>query len=607
MYKRQPEEGISNVGQDFYDGEKKNYEDIAAAFIVRYGHQNQNFFKDIKLSQEEYGETAEHLQLVDTIANKFHETNRAFIGQNLFNTYSFRGYNTEVEMMGDAMIQPMMYFQLNNIPMFHGAYLITKVKHSIKPNHMTTVFNGTRIRLPKTDIIDVQALYTGLLEGYNLPAADAKAKLTNNTISDKGVFPPIVITIKSNGSTNGSIDGIQKGNITMSPIKLPSGIRSNINNKDDAKLITEAIEPLNKMLTDWVDWMKSKGFVGNKDGGAIYYAAINSAFRTLSEQQGIKSQYNSSKLSATPGRSNHGWGIAIDFQFLEKNGNVIRNFITVKDGDKVKDVANPEGFKLSVNESARWLLDYSYQYGFLIPEGLRGNEFWHFEYHGRAAVGILGSKLDIYGETFTINKPLLDIVQNPKNPDGTVPTYTDFTYKHYGPDGTNVVYGGRKIILSTFPTTNMTVTYRNAVNSVGSQLGISTGIRQLMEAQAYQEGFNNSSWYGFICNNPGALETHPELNDTSCSAKKRYASFKDLPTGIAAAYNRVYKLILDNKNANYPQGPNIGLFDFVKKYAPPSENDDTEYTNMIISYFHLVFKNDTITDKTTLAEINNIK
>jgi hypothetical protein len=47
--------------------------------------------------------------------------------------------------MGNMMIQPMMYFHLENVPMFWGAYLITEVKHNIRPHHVTTTFRGTRV------------------------------------------------------------------------------------------------------------------------------------------------------------------------------------------------------------------------------------------------------------------------------------------------------------------------------------------------------------------------------------------------------------------------------------------------------------------------------
>jgi hypothetical protein len=73
------------------------------------------------------------------------------------------------------MIQPMMYFQLDNIPMFHGAYLITHVKHSIVPNSMTTNFTGVRVRHPETPILDAAELYMSLLENINITATNTTA------------------------------------------------------------------------------------------------------------------------------------------------------------------------------------------------------------------------------------------------------------------------------------------------------------------------------------------------------------------------------------------------------------------------------------------------
>jgi len=135
----------------------------APIFAVNYGQENQNYFKDVSLDQEEFSETQESLKILDDISMRGSEINRSTIGQNLFNIYNTRSYSCEVEMLGDAMIQPMMYFQLNNIPMFKGAYLIIKVSHSIKPNHMSTRFKGVRIKSTKTKLIDEVSLYMNML------------------------------------------------------------------------------------------------------------------------------------------------------------------------------------------------------------------------------------------------------------------------------------------------------------------------------------------------------------------------------------------------------------------------------------------------------------
>lgn len=144
------------------------HENKVAVFAVNYSQQNQNIFKDISLDQSEFGETAESLQIVDDIAtNLGSENNRTFAGQNIYNVYSVRSYKAQVEMMGNAMIQPMMYFQLNNIPMFHGAYMITHVKHSITPNNMSTNFTGVRIREPETKIFDASDLYMSIIDSLD--------------------------------------------------------------------------------------------------------------------------------------------------------------------------------------------------------------------------------------------------------------------------------------------------------------------------------------------------------------------------------------------------------------------------------------------------------
>ena len=115
-------------------------------FEVNYGQQNQSYFKDINLDQREFVETSESLIIIDELSRTGKDNKAPFQSQNLFNVYQTRSYSAEIEAMGMPLIQPMMYFQLNNIPMFRGAYLILSTSHNIKPNHMTTKFKGVRIK-----------------------------------------------------------------------------------------------------------------------------------------------------------------------------------------------------------------------------------------------------------------------------------------------------------------------------------------------------------------------------------------------------------------------------------------------------------------------------
>ena len=156
-------DNLTQIPSSFTTNNPDNLKQNVPVFAVNFGQQNQNIFKDIKLDQQEFTETEESLRITDSIANRGSQTNQTFAGQNLFNVYQVRSYKAEVEMMGNAMIQPMMYFQLNNIPMFHGAYLITRVKHSLEPNIMSTIFSGVRIRNVETRLIDSESLYMSML------------------------------------------------------------------------------------------------------------------------------------------------------------------------------------------------------------------------------------------------------------------------------------------------------------------------------------------------------------------------------------------------------------------------------------------------------------
>ena len=596
-----------NCPDDIKSSKREKWEDIGVAFMVNYGQQNQNIFQDITLDQNEFGETSESLQMMDHIANMGSNVKKSFVGQNLYNVFSSRSYKTEIQMLGNAMIQPMMYFQLNNIPMFRGAYLITKVKHSIKPNHMTTTFNGTRIKIAKTPLIDVETLYSSILDNFKLPEINSSSKLSSNivnSISNTGTYPPIVITIQSNGATNGNIN---VNNIKLLPVPQIKGVLNLMlsdTNQEKRCLITEATNALVLMLNAFVEYAKSKNYKtlnGN-------YISITSLFRDIATQIELKKQYG--QQAAIPGRSNHGWGIAVDFQFL-------RNIEPTSTGNPENipnSVNDSSGFDVAVNPSLKWFLDNSYYYGFFMPNNLRDGvgieEFWHFEYHGTSAPCLWKKYPKVHSNTVTIPSDKQANILNPKGSDGKVATYPTCDYVVVKEaDGTSATYGGYQNVLKTKPSTNMTKIYRDSVN----KLNIPTGMKQLMEASAYQEGYNLQTNSQFTCNNPGSIRIYK--GGTICSANKSYASFANIDTGVSAQYSRTYGIALSPNytNSNYPKGPNTTLFEFWAIYAPKSDgNDDTLYTNIVIDYLSLVFglksiNGKPITYQTTLGEFNSIK
>ena len=114
---------------------------------VTFAKQNQSFFKNISVSMDSPKTTEVSIENMLMVANRFNGGNNQItaLGQDLFPIYSNYSYECMVEMMGCGCIMPLMYFQLNNIPMFKGTYIIYNVSHTISPGNMTTTFSGQRL------------------------------------------------------------------------------------------------------------------------------------------------------------------------------------------------------------------------------------------------------------------------------------------------------------------------------------------------------------------------------------------------------------------------------------------------------------------------------
>lgn len=138
-------------------GDKLNYN--ISAFAVSYSKQNQMYFKKVNVNMDNPKVTDESIRntLILSEGGAYGGTDQPIaVGQNIYSIYSNRAYTCTVEMMGCSNIMPLMYFQLNNIPMFRGLYMIINVKHSIKAGDMTTTFTGVRVsRYSLPDVTDV--------------------------------------------------------------------------------------------------------------------------------------------------------------------------------------------------------------------------------------------------------------------------------------------------------------------------------------------------------------------------------------------------------------------------------------------------------------------
>lgn len=115
-------------------------------FKVGYGEQNQSYFKSVSVNTTQNTQTRESLLILDDIANQGGKRSPLVQGQSLYNIYERYSINCTVNALGTTSIQPTQYFELSNIPVFSGTYMVTDVSHTINAqNQMETVFNGVRI------------------------------------------------------------------------------------------------------------------------------------------------------------------------------------------------------------------------------------------------------------------------------------------------------------------------------------------------------------------------------------------------------------------------------------------------------------------------------
>jgi hypothetical protein len=114
------------------------------AFNMDIGRQNQGIFNSFDVNMNSGQKTAEEIKMLEYTANQAGGINVTPQSQSMYNLYKYRVYTCDVSMMGNALIQPKMYFNLRNVPMFSGPYQIQNVSHTISPGIFSTTFSGTR-------------------------------------------------------------------------------------------------------------------------------------------------------------------------------------------------------------------------------------------------------------------------------------------------------------------------------------------------------------------------------------------------------------------------------------------------------------------------------
>ncbi len=199
--------------------------------------QNQQIFKQFDVAQDPGKPTAESLEVLNQMANLSRNRRSSTQSVSLYNLYKNRSYRCSVDMMGNALIQPTMYFNVRNIPLFSGPYMITGVKHRISENGFDTTFEGIRqpfYSLPKIENF-IQSLNEKILTSIQEQIQENETKKLsdpNNVIAEKNKIMSNIAaqqTLTANQDCNSAITEYYAGftlvetptktNVTFSEMK----------------------------------------------------------------------------------------------------------------------------------------------------------------------------------------------------------------------------------------------------------------------------------------------------------------------------------------------------------------------------------------------------
>ena len=154
-------------------------------FNVDITRENQQIFKSFDVAQDPGKPTSESLEMLNQMANLGKNRRSTTQSVSLYNLYKNRSYSCSVDMMGNALIQPMMYFNIRNIPMFSGPYMILKVTHDVSETGFTTRFEGVRqpfYSLPTVDNF-LQTLNTQILSQLKTKVQEKEEKQKEDSVN----------------------------------------------------------------------------------------------------------------------------------------------------------------------------------------------------------------------------------------------------------------------------------------------------------------------------------------------------------------------------------------------------------------------------------------
>jgi hypothetical protein len=192
---------------------KKDYDksNKCVGFNVDVGTRNQNIFYSFTVSQDNGVATSEAINTQLNMVDQASGRSIATQNNGLYNLYKNRSYKSSVTSLGNALIQPTMYFNVRHVPMFNGPYMITSVSHSIQPGSFQTTFEGIRQGIFDLPAIDSflqsinQNLITKLEELLKINKDQVTVSATTNNVKSTQVVQKADNTLDTTNSCTSKI------------------------------------------------------------------------------------------------------------------------------------------------------------------------------------------------------------------------------------------------------------------------------------------------------------------------------------------------------------------------------------------------------------------